>query len=179
MYCRTDSCSDRIRIALAFVDTYSSRASSCRYYWPIFGARTPDRGSLDEADQLAQRIGVIDRGRLIGEGTPAQLKTRAGGAVLQLSIVDTDHAVAMRALQDVDPEPATYDPGHGTLTLAARDGVDTLRMALHVLEQAGVHPIDVGLHKPTLDDVFLAMTRPGASRSLTVASSPRRPGEPS
>jgi ABC-2 type transport system ATP-binding protein len=89
--------------------------------------------------------------------------------------VDTDRAVAMQALRDVDAEPATYDPEGGTLTLAARRGVDTLRTALRALEQAGAHPIDVGLHRPTLDDVFLTMTRSGAARrSLSAAASIRR-----
>jgi len=135
---------------------------------------------LEEADHLAHRIGVIDHGRLIGEGTPEQLKDRAGGAVLELSIVDTDCAAAVQALQDVDPEPATYDPQRGTLTLAARHGVDTLRAALHALEHSGVNPTDVALHKPTLDDVFLALTRPGAaSRYLSAAASTRRVGETS
>ena len=90
--------------------------------------------------------------------------------MLQLSIVDTACAAAIQALLDVDPEPATYDPQRGTLTLAAGHGVDTLRAALHALEQARVNPTDVGLHKPTLDDVFLALTRPGATgRSLSAA----------
>jgi ABC-2 type transport system ATP-binding protein len=136
---------------------------------------------LEEADQLAHRIGVINHGRLIGEGTPEQLKDRAGGSVLQLSILDTDGAAAMAALHDVDPEPATYDPQRGTLTLPARHGVDTLRAALHALDNARITPTDVGLHKPTLDDVFLALTRPGGSGLTlsTVAGSMRRAGETS
>jgi daunorubicin resistance ABC transporter ATP-binding subunit len=136
---------------------------------------------LEEADQLAQYIGVINCGRLIGEGTPEQLKDRAGGSVLELSILDTDGAAAMAALHHVDPEPATYDPQRGTLALPARHGVDTLRAALHALDNAGITPTDVGLHKPKLDDVFLALTRPGGSSlSLSAAAgSIRRAGETS
>jgi ABC-type multidrug transport system ATPase subunit len=130
---------------------------------------------------LAHRIGVVDHGRHIGEGTPEQLKDRAGGSVLQLSVVDTDGAAAIAALLDVDPEPATHDAQRGTLTLPARHGVDTLWAALHALDNAGVTPTDVGLHKPTLDDVFLALTRPEGSglSPSAAASSIRRAGETS
>ena len=114
---------------------------------------------LDAADQLAGRIGVINHGRLISEGTPEELKNRTGPAVLQLSIPDSQQDAAMRALGQIAPQPPAYDRHRGTLVLAATDGVATLQHALRVLEAAAIIPTDVGLHRPTLDDVFLALTR--------------------
>jgi ABC-2 type transport system ATP-binding protein len=114
---------------------------------------------LDEADQLAGRIGVINHGRLVSEGTPEQLKTRTGAAVLQLSIPDSQRDAATRALGAITPQPLVYDRHRGTLVLAATDGVATLQHALRALDAAGITPTDVGLHGPTLEDVFLALTR--------------------
>jgi daunorubicin resistance ABC transporter ATP-binding subunit len=112
---------------------------------------------LEEADWLATRIGVIDHGRLISEGTPEQLKRHTGPAVLQLSIPDTQRAPAVEALRRVGTHPAE-DQARGVLVLPAADGVATLRAALQVLDDAAITPTDVGLHQPTLDDVFLALT---------------------
>lgn len=114
---------------------------------------------LEEADHLADRIAVINHGRLISEGTPDQLKERTGGAVLELSIDDSRREAAVRALLGVDGGHPTYDHHRGKLILPASRGVDTLRDALHRLDAAGIRPDDIGLHKPTLDDVFLHLTR--------------------
>ena len=114
---------------------------------------------LEEADRLAHRSGVIDRGRLVSEGTPEQLKDRTGDAVLRLSIPDAQLATANTVLQALGPQPSGHDRQRGTLILHATDGVATLREALRRLDAAGVIPTDVGLHKPTLDDVFLSLTR--------------------
>ena len=114
---------------------------------------------LDEADQLAGRIGVINHGRLVSEGTPEQLKSHTGPAVLELSIPDSQHDAAMQALGQI--APAAYDRHRGTLVLPATDGVATLQHALRALDVAAITPTDVGLHRPTLDDVFLALTGTG------------------
>ncbi|HEX5994307.1 MAG TPA: ATP-binding cassette domain-containing protein [Jiangellales bacterium] len=113
---------------------------------------------LEEADQLATRIGVIDHGRLLSEGTPDQLKRHTGPAVLQLSIPDTERARAVEALRRVGAQPPAEDQARGVLVLPAVDGIATLRAALQVLDDAAITPTDVGLHRPTLDDVFLALT---------------------
>jgi daunorubicin resistance ABC transporter ATP-binding subunit len=111
---------------------------------------------LDEADQLAGRIGVINHGRLVSEGTPEQLKSHTGPAVLELSIPDSQHDAAMQALGQI--ASAAYDRHRGTFVLPATDGVATLQHALRALDAAAITPTDVGLHRPTLDDVFLALT---------------------
>jgi daunorubicin resistance ABC transporter ATP-binding subunit len=114
---------------------------------------------LDEADRLAHRIGVIDHGQLVSEGTADELKDRVGEAVVQLSIPDTQLTAATVALQALSPQPARQERQRATLILHATDGVATLRDALRRLDAADITPTDVGLHKPTLDDVFLALTR--------------------
>ncbi len=121
---------------------------------------------LDEADRLADRIGVIDHGRLISEGTAEQLKDRVGGAVLELSVPDPDRHAALRALGGVSGDEPAFDPGRGKIVVAAGEGAITLREALRRLDAAQITPTDVGLHKPTLDDVFLALTAPETNRPL-------------
>ena len=113
---------------------------------------------LEEADQLADRIAVINHGRLGSEGTPDGLKTRIGGSVLELSISDELRDTAIGVLGGVNGGHATYDQRRGKVVVPASRGVDTLREALHRLDAAGIRPDDIGLRRPTLDDVFLHLT---------------------
>jgi ABC-2 type transport system ATP-binding protein len=113
---------------------------------------------LEEADRLADRIAVIDHGRLVSEGTPDQLKQRVGGSVLELSVPDGDQARTLQALRAMGAEDAAWDRRRGKLVVAAPQGAATLAEALRRLDAAGVVPQDVTLRKPTLDDVFLALT---------------------
>jgi ABC-2 type transport system ATP-binding protein len=113
---------------------------------------------LEEADRLADRIAVIDRGRLIGEGTPDQLKDRVGGAVVEVTAPEPDWARTYQALRGVGGQDPTGDRQRGRVVLPAPDGTRTLTQALRRLDAAGVTAEDVALRKPTLDDVFLALT---------------------
>ena len=113
---------------------------------------------LEEADQLADRIAVIDHGRLVSEGTAAQLKDRVGGAVVELRVRDADRARTLDALRKGNDEDPAVDEHDGTVILAAPDGSRTLTVALRHLEGAGITPEDAALRKPTLDEVFLALT---------------------
>ena len=110
---------------------------------------------LDEADQLADRIAVIDRGRLISEGSPTELKDRTGAAVIEIRVPAGDVAGAQAALDSLSPR---RDPGRATIIIAAPDGPQTLHDVLTRLTQAGIAATEVALHRPTLDDVFLALT---------------------
>jgi ABC-2 type transport system ATP-binding protein len=113
---------------------------------------------LEEADRLADRIAVIDHGRLVGEGTGDQLKNRVGGSVLELSVPERDRARTLQALRGVGGQDPTNEKRRGKVVLPAPHGPTTLAEALRRLDTAGVIPEDVALRKPTLDDVFLALT---------------------
>jgi ABC-2 type transport system ATP-binding protein len=113
---------------------------------------------LDEADQLAARIGVIDRGRLIAEGTPTRLKDELGGSVVELTVGDEIRSRAMEALRSVNGEDPNFEPSSKKITLAATEGSETLARTVRVLDDAGIRPDDITMRKPTLDDVFLAYT---------------------
>jgi ABC-2 type transport system ATP-binding protein len=120
---------------------------------------------LDEADHLTDRIAVIDHGRLLTEGTTRELKDRTGGAVIELAVPAGQHAATLAALR---PLAAQLAADRDRIVLPAPDGPSTLRLTLRLLDQGGITPSDVALHRPTLDDVFLNLTR-GSTTGLTPA----------
>jgi ABC-2 type transport system ATP-binding protein len=112
---------------------------------------------LDEADRLADLIAVIDRGRVIAEGTPDELKDRVGGERLEVHLADASAvATAVRALAPMSDEPPVADEETVRLPVSQRTG--TIVEAVRRLDEAGVAVDDLGLRRPTLDDVFLALT---------------------
>ena len=113
---------------------------------------------LEEADRLADRIAVIDHGRVVSDGTGDQLKEQVGGAVLELTVPEADRGQTLQALQTLRTEGPADDRHHGRIVVPAPHGAATLAEALRRLHAAGITPEDVALHKPTLDDVFLALT---------------------
>ena len=112
---------------------------------------------LEEADRLADAVAVIDRGRVIAEGTPDELKDRVGGERLEVRLADPAAGPrAARALAALSDEPRMADGDGVTLTVRERTG--TIVEAVRRLDAAGVEVDDLGLRRPTLDDVFLALT---------------------
>jgi ABC transporter DrrB family efflux protein len=115
---------------------------------------------LEEADQLADRIAVIDHGAVIAQGTGGELKDRVGGQFLELELTSAgqrDEAQSVLARVGC----GTPEPGERAerLTLPAeRDGLELIEAAASALRHAGIGVSDIGLRRPTLDDVFLQLT---------------------
>ncbi|HEY3833144.1 MAG TPA: ATP-binding cassette domain-containing protein [Acidimicrobiia bacterium] len=114
---------------------------------------------LDEADQLAARIVIVDRGRVIADGTPADLKTQAGHDVIEARPRHAaDLAAVASALRSLEIGEPVVDAGTRRVSLAVDEGAERLSVAMRALEAARIDVDDVGLRRPTLDEVFLSLT---------------------
>lgn len=124
---------------------------------------------LEEADALSDRIILIDRGRVIAEGTANELKQRAGGTFCEIVPRDVkDLSAIVTALGSLLPEQqgAMLTPESDRITLPAPRGTETLLDAVSRIDAAHIELADVALRRPTLDDVFLSMTEdPSESRA--------------
>jgi daunorubicin resistance ABC transporter ATP-binding subunit len=114
---------------------------------------------LEEADQLAGQIVVIDRGRILAHGTPDQLKAQVGGDRLQLRLPHpTSARRAAELVADLASGPPQVDVQTGEVTVPIADGVTVLPEIVRRLDAAGLALTDLALRRPTLDDVFLTLT---------------------
>src|SRR6202035_2252532 len=114
---------------------------------------------LDEADHLAGSIVIIDGGRVIAQGTPDALKSRVGADMVELHTVDVptmQRAAGVLASLGT-AEPAT-DVATRRCSIAAPGGSRLLPIVVRALDEAGVPVEDIALRRPTLDEVFLALT---------------------
>ncbi|WP_085369754.1 ATP-binding cassette domain-containing protein [Leifsonia sp. NCR5] len=116
---------------------------------------------LDEADQLADRIAVIDTGRVVAEGTADELKASVGESSLQLRLADTaDMEDARRAIATVLGVDAVISP-EGTRITAPMRNADAVTDLFVTFREAGIHLTEMSVQKPTLDEVFLTLTGHG------------------
>ena len=119
---------------------------------------------LDEADQLAQHIVIIDHGRVIAEGSPDELKTQAGRDVIEVQLQDDTDVLRMAQGLTTSPGSAAVDVtiDHATrrVTIAAIDGARSVAGALRLVDQLGIEIDGIAMRRPTLDEVFLALTGP-------------------
>jgi ABC-2 type transport system ATP-binding protein len=111
---------------------------------------------LEEADMLADRVGIIDRGRIVAEGTPGQLKAEIGSPSVEVNPVDPDASDQLAALLERFGELRRN--GRGNVTVQLPGGEAQLAEVVRVLDQADLRVETLQLHQPSLDDVFLAKT---------------------
>ena len=159
--------------------------------WEVIG-RLRDDGKtivlttqyMEEADQLAEQISVIDCGQIIAEGTADQLKTKVGGDVLDLRLSERSQASDAAALLahtfGIPKSELTIDDELGIVLIPVQAGASALIDAVRALDGAGVAVADLGLRRPSLDDVFLSLTghlaeepRPDAPEPLQRRGRPR------
>jgi ABC-2 type transport system ATP-binding protein len=122
---------------------------------------------LEEADILADRVGIIDRGRLVAEGTPEQLKQEIGRR--RIEVVPVDPADRTRAASVLSSFGELDSAQTEVVSIQLPPGGNGLDRVVRALDEAGVAVADIALRAPTLDDVFLAKT----GRSLEGAASPQ------
>jgi ABC-2 type transport system ATP-binding protein len=131
---------------------------------------------LEEADQLADHVVIVDHGRSIATGTPSELKSRAGRDRVEIRVRhhgDLGAATTVLAALS-DEEPAVDEPTR-RVAVGVEAGTRRLADAIRTLDEAGIEIDDVGLRRPTLDEVFLELT---GSRSPAESVSHGSPATP-
>jgi ABC-2 type transport system ATP-binding protein len=114
---------------------------------------------LEEADQLADEIVVVDRGRTIAEGSPASLKSKVRAARFEVTVARGDDlTAACDALRGILPERPVVDTAANSLSVPLHDSLNQVSLIARALQDADVEVADLAVRRPTLDDVFLHLT---------------------
>jgi len=114
---------------------------------------------LEEADRLAQRIAVLDKGDVIAVGSPGELKSRVGGESVEVAVVrPADLDAATRILAASASEAPRIDLERNRVIAAVADGAAAMARVSAAIAEAGIHTEELALRRPTLDEVFLALT---------------------
>ncbi|MBO0887113.1 MAG: ATP-binding cassette domain-containing protein, partial [Acidimicrobiales bacterium] len=127
---------------------------------------------LDDADELADQVAVLDHGRIVAEGTPSELKRRIPGGHIRLHFADPGPLAAAAALLDgASPGIPSADEANLVLQVPGDGSADSVRLLLNQLHDAHVDVAHVSIHTPDLDDVFFAVTsHPGQASALEARS---------
>ena len=153
--------------------------------WDVIGELVSDGATvllttqyLEEADQLADTIAVIDRGKLIAQGTADELKAQTGGERLELVVAEASElALARKVLAEVGSDEPKVDEQSRRISVLVDTGPKALIEALRRLDTESVGVLDVGLHRPALDDVFLSLTGHAAEEEVEPAGRKGRRGK--
>ncbi|MCS0602251.1 ATP-binding cassette domain-containing protein [Streptomyces sp. LP11] len=113
---------------------------------------------LEEADQLADQISVVDRGRVIADGTADELKARTGGDRIDVVLRDASQLAAAVALVPLAADDVTVDADRRRFSAPVADRMGALTQVVRALESAGIEAEDIAVRRPTLDEVFLRLT---------------------
>jgi len=137
---------------------------------------------LEEADELADSIVVIDHGSVIARGTADELKAKVGGERIEVVVSDADEVyrgleLLTTALEISDPDATTLDKHTRRITVPAPGGSSALVEVIRTLDGAGIRIHDIGLRRPTLDDVFLSLTGHGTENPDTATTESRTKSE--
>jgi ABC-2 type transport system ATP-binding protein len=128
---------------------------------------------LEEADQLCDDIVVIDKGREIAHGTPAELKREMGGERLEVTLSDRSATdAAARILDEVCADKSTVDAEAHTVSAPITNGATALVEVVRRLDGEQIVPVDIGIHRASLDDVFMSLT--GQRAEETPAEEPKQ-----
>jgi ABC-2 type transport system ATP-binding protein len=129
---------------------------------------------LEEADELANRIAVVDAGRVIAEGTSDELKDRVGGNRIEIAVAkDADLARAAEVARRHFSGEVSIDPAQRRISAPSRDGTSQLAGLVRDFDAAAIDINDLQLHRPSLDDVFLTLTGHQAEADTAVAPTGR------
>ncbi len=127
---------------------------------------------LEEADELANKIGVIDNGKMIAEGTSDELKTKMGDDIVEFTLAGPENKeIVMKVVSPMTSKKLTYNDETNTVYAPVSSGAEDLFRIVKALSQAKVQPTELSLHRPSLDEVFLSLT---GEKSHSKISSPKK-----
>ena len=131
---------------------------------------------MEEADQLADDIAVIDRGKVIARGTSDELKSLVGGERLEIIVAENDIKSAQEIIDRVTGSKSFIDMGLRKISAPVKDGSQSLIEVVRQFDTAKIHALDLAMKRPSLDDVFMSLTGHAAEEVSTEGVSKKKGG---